>query len=774
MRTRTLETKEVVRASVRTAEVLEAAGSSLLLKTSGARFRRVAGSRALENLGEVEGRLRIDIVADNIVRLRYAEGDSVPENDTPMVVGPPAPPPRCDIDLDRAKRGDADDASVRITTGALEVDVSLAPYYRVDIRDRGGRKVCGIGGPEKNNFRNWDSYRSGVARRASDGEPIAVENFDLAHDECIYGLGEQFLKLNKVGQTIDLVMMEALGVTTPRSYKNVPFYVSSRGYGVFFNHSSLMTYWVGSMSAADVQVAAEDDFLDYYVITGDIKQVLAGYTDLTGKGSLPPKWSFGYWQSKISYASAQETLEIARKMRELEIPFDVLHLDTHWFEEDWRCDLEFARDRFPDPQGYFEEMARLGVKVSLWQLPYIPEGSRLFDDLKAVGGFVRDSDGGVYDCGIRFTPGFEGVVGVVDYTNPDAVRVHQEAFRRLFRLGAKVIKTDFGEDAPLDGVYHDGTPGARMHNLYPLLYNKAIFSVTKEETGDGVVWARSAWAGNQRYPLHWGGDSSPTYSNMVPQMEGGLSLGLSGFQFWSQDIGGFMGNTTDHLLIRWLQMGMFTSHCRIHGVGNREIYKFAPDTMRICRDYLRLRYRLLPYIYGSALRCVEESLPMLRALVIEYQDDPTVRNIGDEWLFGESLLVAPILTKDNRRKVYLPEGTWTDWWSRQRTAGPCWIDVEADIETLPLYVREGAIVPMGPAMNYVDEFQVEKIDLHVSLFEGDGRSAFRVPVNDELVDVQYVAVAGRHTVAIGSSSVEFQVHTLGEGDVSVVRDEGAE
>ncbi len=224
----------------------------------------------------------------------------------------------------------------------------------------------------------------------------------------------------------------------------------------------------------------------------------------------------------------------------------------------------------------------------------------------------------------------------------------------------KVIKTDFGEAAPLDGVYYDGTPGSHMHNLYPLLYNKAVFEVTREETGAGVVWARSAWAGSQRYPLHWGGDSSPNYANMLPQLEGGLSFGLSGFQFWSQDIGGFHGAIEEKLLIRWMQIGLFNSHSRIHGFGDRELYKFGPETQRICGDYLRLRYRLLPYIYGSARQCVESSLPMTRPLVVEYQHDPTVWNMSDEYLFGDSLLVAPIFSEAPLRQVYLPEGMWTD------------------------------------------------------------------------------------------------------------------
>jgi len=782
MITRSLETREILRASVASAEIVEQTGNSLLLKTTATLASKRKLSSADSEMAEqqmkakvgdpVQGRVRIDVLADDVIRVRYAEGTAIPENKTRMVVSLPAGPSRCSFNLQSVAK-EAGGKAV-IETAKLRVIVSLNPY-RLEIREisscgcSGGRKLCGVGGPEKDNFCNWDSVNTGICRTIADGKPIAVENFDLHYDECIYGLGEKFIKLNKVGQTIDLNMIDALGVTTPRSYKNIPFYVSTHGYGVFFNHSSLMTYWVGSSSSADVQVAAEDDFLDYFIFAGSVKEILARYTDVTGKGSVPPKWTFGYWQSKISYTSADETLEIARKLREHQIPCDVIHLDTHWFKEDWYCNLEFDQQRFPDPQAYLTELAGMGFKVSLWQLPYIPEGSPLFNELKAVDGFVKTATGEIYNTGICFTRGFKGIVGCVDYTNPAAVKVHQEYFRRLFKMGAKVVKTDFGEAAPLDGVYHDGTPGHQMHNLYPLVYNNAVFNVTKDAWDEGVVWARSAWAGNQRFPLHWGGDNSPNFFNMVPQLEGGLSFGLSGFQFWSQDIGGFCGTTSGELLIRWMQLGMFISHSRIHGFGNRELYKFEPDVVRICRDFIQLRYRLMPYIYGTAMRCVEQSLPMARALVVEYQDDPTVWNIGDEFLFGDGILVAPIVDESNRRRVYLPAGTWTDWWSHVRLPGSQWITVAAEIDRMPLFIREGAIIPFGPVMNYVDEKKIDAIDLLVSLFTGNGRSTFDVPVNGALVPVEYTADRGKHVIRIGKSDVKFNVEVLGRGEVTVER-----
>ncbi|HEY3377289.1 MAG TPA: TIM-barrel domain-containing protein [Armatimonadota bacterium] len=757
------------RATVFCAEVEQATALSLILKTTAAKAVRTVLSSAdtemmnqRERLGNgerVEGRIRLDVVSDTIFRFRYAEGTSVPDNITPMVVGQPAAPTHCEIVTESGQ--------VLITTGAARVTIQLSPY-QVRITDLQGKKICDIGGTEKNYFCMWDAYNTGISRSRDDGTCFATENFALAPDECIYGLGERFTKLNKVGQRVDLDMCDALGTISPRAYKNIPFYVSNKGYGVYFNQSSLMTFWLGSMAATDVQVALIDDFLDYYVIAGSIKDVLSQYTDLTGKGVVPPKWTFGYWQSKFTYHSAEEALAVARGLREHDIPADVIHLDTDWFKADWYCDLQFDPVDFPDPAAFFREMDAMGFKISLWQLPYIPEGCALFEELKAVDGFVKTPEGAIYDNGICFTPGFTGIVGVVDYTNPEAVRVHQDWFRKLFRLGAKVIKTDFGEYAPVDGIYADGTPGSRAHNLYPLLYNKAVFEVTQEETGGGVVWARSAWAGSQRYPIHWGGDISTNWENLEPQLESGLSFGLSGFQFWSHDIGGFVDQADGDMLIRWYQFGVFNSHSRSHGAGDsREPYKYDPATRDICRDYLRLRYRLLPYIYGSALASVVTSLPMLRALVIEYQDDPTVWNIGDEYLFGDSLLVAPVLTAESRRRLYLPEGVWTDWWTGERIMGGSWRWIEPDIRTLPLYLREGGIVPMGPAMNYVDEIPTTEITLYVSLFAGDGVSRFDVPVNDETVPVEYRAAHGQHTIRIGHSSVKFSVKTYGGGDVSI-------
>jgi alpha-D-xyloside xylohydrolase len=740
--TRALDGREIVRTLVHHAEVAETGRAHVVLRTTAraarlvAPFGLAAGDRAAHAPDGVSlpadgdllpGAYRIDVVAGGTVRLRYAEGDAVPENTTAMLVG--------ELGLPDSVRVEASRHEVNLETDEMLVRVELRPL-RVVVHDRDGNVLTVIGGPEANSWSLWDAYNTGIQRAAESGRPIATETFGLRPGECIYGFGEQFLGLDKVGQTIDVNMVESMGTTTPRSYKNVPFFVSSHGYGVFVNHSCRITAWVGSRSAAAVQLGLEDDFYDLFVIAGDIKTVLGRYTDLTGKPGLPPRWSFGFWQSKISYTSADETLAITERLREKELPFDVVHLDTHWFARDWFCDLEFSKERFPDPARYMARMAKLGAKLCLWQLPYIPEPSRLFDELEAAGGFVRRDDGSVYDVAICYTPGWEGGrVGIIDFTNPVAVEIYQRHLNRLFELGAKAIKVDFGEQAPLDGAYHDGVPGHRQHNLYPLLYNKAVYEATGRGTGEALIWARSAWAGSQRYPLHWGGDSSSNWENLVPQLCGGLSFGLSGFPFWSQDIGGFLGRPDRELLIRWLQIGLFGSHARIHGFGDRELDSWDDEVTDIARRYLELRYRLLPYIWGSARDAAARSLPMLRPLVVEFQDDPNTWRIADQWMFGAALLVAPITDPTRRRRVYLPAGEWAEWWTGEIVSGGAdgrWIDVEAPLDVLPLWQRAGTVVPLGPIMQYVDERPIDELVVRcVPVAAGGVGESFTFPVDDD-------------------------------------------
>jgi len=767
--TRWIEDNKYFREKVVSAEVLSVEENCLLLKANavlGAYKKATSADTEMftrmKNVGigdQVEYRIRIAFLEKNSLHVSFSKGTEIITNETLMVDRELASVQECKFYIGENQ--------VAVDAGDLHTVVTLKPYC-IQVYNNKTKKTVEIGGNEKNYFNARDSLNTGICYMPDDSLPVATENFTLSSHEAIYGFGEKFLKLNKVGQTIEMYAEDGIGIGTPRTYKNIPFYVSTNGYGVYFNHSAPMTFWVGSKYAGDIQVAIEDDFLDYYIFTGDIKTVLDTYTALTGKSAMPPKWSFGYWQSKITYVSAEETLDIVEHMRKAEIPCDVIHIDTHWFKENWFCDWEFDKERFPD--GYIKALAEQGVKLSLWQLPYVRQGSKAFEELRAVDGFVKNKNGEMYDLrtlGIIMHDKPEPI-GIIDFTNPKAVAVYKELLRRLLCLGVSVIKTDFGEAVPEDGVYYDGTAGHRMHNLYPLLYNRAAYEVTKEMHGEGIVWGRSAYAGNQRYPLYWGGDNSPNFYNLIPQLAGGLSFGLSGFPFWSQDVGGFLGNTNDELLIRWVQYSVMMSHIRIHGCGIRELYKFGEDCVRICKGYLQLRYRLLPYLWGSSYQCCENGLPITRALVIDYQDDPNVWNIEDQYMSGEYFMVAPIYTPDNRRMVYFPEGVWTDWHTGEKTWGGIWKEIHADIETLPLYVKEGAIIPMGPVMNYVGEKAIEEIELRIYPFEKDGISKFSVATEDKTFDVEYCSKDGEHAVKIEQTDIKVNVVMCGNAQIKVI------
>ena len=782
--------KSVIRACITSAVVTARGNTWIELTTTALAKAKKALSSAdsamlvqhgLREGEPVAGRLRIDIASDTAIRVRYAPAEAVPENPTPMVIGILPAPTRCTFVpgltmdagmrpapwLATAVKADAQvDAAVAFDTAGMRVLIGLNPF-RIELRRLDGTVICGVGGLEKDHFNNWDAYATGVSHRR-DGRPIGHESFDLRPGEAIYGAGERFTRMNLVGQTVELWHRDGIGTTTPRSYKNIPFLVSTMGWGVYFNHSCAMTAWVGSLSACDVQVAADDGFLDYTVFAGSIAEVIGQYTQLTGRPEVPPAWTFGFWQSKISYSSAEETLDIARRLRAARIPCDVIHLDTNWFKADWYCDLEFDRTRFPDVPGYLAELKQLGFHVSLWQLPYVPEGSAYFADLQAVDGFVKDAQGQIIDVKICFTQGFTGRVGVIDFTNPQAAQVYKDYLGRLFKAGAAVIKTDFGEDAPPNGVWHDGTPGHQMHNRYPLLYNQIAAEATAAGTDGGQVWARSCWAGSQRFPIPWGGDNSPNFHNLGPQWCGGLSLGLSGFTFWSEDIGGFVSDTNDHLLIRWMQGGLFHSHARIHGTGLRELDRFQPETVRICREFLELRYRLLPYILAQSRICAATGQPTMRALVLDYQYDRTTWSIDDQWLFGTDLLVAPIMDAGTRRAVYLPPGTWYDWWTGAAQDGGRWIEADAPLDRIPLWLRAGAIVPMGDVHQWVGDVPDTGMELVVTPLDADGERKLSIELNGQAFVVRLVRALGCHHLDVRGCPVPVTTRYLGRGVLTLV------
>jgi len=513
--------------------------------------------------------------------------------------------------------------------------------------------------------------------------------------ECFCGTGERFAKMDLSGRTLVLENTDALGVNSPRAYKNVPFYLCSRPYGLFIhtsNHARLSLAGVSTMAA---QVVVEEGALDVFIIGGGSpERILFNYRSLTGFPPDLPLWSYGMWMSRMTYFSEEEVRTVARRLREEDFPCDVIHLDTGWFEKEWVCDWKFSSERFPDPARFMREMKGQGFRITLWQKPDIGKGNRLLEEAEKRGYLgKRREDASVTGSDLSQ----QRVGGHIDFSNPEAVSWYQGMLRELLEAGAAVIKTDFGEEIS-NADYR--IPQERLHNLYGLLYQGAAFAVTKETTGDGIVWARSGWAGSQRYPVHWGGDAESSFDGMAGSLRGGLHLGLSGFAYWSHDVPGFHSFTharpLSDLYVRWTQFGVFSSHLRYHGCGAREPYEY-PDVADIVRKWLRLRYALIPYIVEQARKSVASGMPVLRALLLHHPRDPVAWRIDDQYYFGDDFLVSPVMNASGVRDIYLPEGVWVSFWSGARLAGPQWLrGVWFDLDKLGLFVREGARIPLYP------------------------------------------------------------------------------
>ncbi len=540
-------------------------------------------------------------------------------------------------------------------------------------------------------------------RRASDLSRRFAATFELAHDEKIFGCGESFTRLNKRGQKINAWTRDAMGVQNELMYKPIPFFLSSNGYGMFVHTSAPVTFDFGKFYDQHNVIYSADDNLDLFVFFGEPKDVLSEYTALTGRSPVPPLWSFGFWMSRITYKSEAEVRDVAAKLRQYKIPTDVIHLDTGWFETDWRSNFQFSTTRFSDPAKMIADLKQQGFHISLWQYPYFTPKNELFKEIVSKGLAVKNESGG---------QPFEDAV--LDMSNPSAVKWYQSKLADLLKMGVGAIKVDFGEGAPVNGQYASGKTGLFEHNLYPLRYNKAVAEITKQTTGDSIIWARSAWAGSQRYPLHWGGDAENTDSAMAAELRGGLSFGLSGFTYWSHDVGGFVDRAPRDLYRRWLAFGVLTSHTRAHGAPPREPWEYDAALVEDFRRALNLRYSLMPYIYAQAKDSSARGFPMLRALFFEFPNDDTSWMIEDEYMFGDSLLVAPLLEEGKlARKVYLPPGAWIDYQTGKVYEGAHWHEIAAGEIPVVLLVKNHSVVPHAKPAQNTGEIDWNNIELRV-------------------------------------------------------------
>jgi len=586
------------------------------------------------------------------------------------------------------------------------------------------------------------------------GKPYFREMLDLGVGEYVYGLGERFTPFLKNGQVVD-IWNEDGGTASEQAYKNVPFYLSSGGYGVFVNHPERVSFEIASEIVSKVGFSVEGESLEYFVVGGEtLKDVLDNYTKLTGRPALPPAWSFGLWLT-TSFTTDYDEATVGSfidGMAERNIPLHVFHFDCFWMKEYQWCDFEWDPAVFPDPEGMLGRLKARGLRICVWINPYIAQKSPLFREGMENGYLVKRPNGDVWQWDM-----WQAGMGLVDFTNPDAVRWYQGKLRRLLDMGVDCFKTDFGERIPTDVVWFDGSDPQKMHNYYTHLYNRAVFELLEEYRGKGeaMLFARSATAGGQMYPVHWGGDCSATYDSMAETLRGGLSLGLSGFGFWSHDISGFERTAPADIYKRWVAFGLLSSHSRLHGNESYRVpWLFDEESVDVLRYFTELKCSLMPHLFAYAVEAKERGLPMMRAMVLEFPDDPTCLYLDRQYMFGERLLVAPIFNDRGEALYYVPEGRWTNLLTGETVTGGKWHRETHGYQSLPLLVRPNSLIAIGANNQRPDYDYADNVTFH--LFEPeDGRTA-RAVVHD---------LQGNPTLAVTAARSGNVIEIAAEGAV---------
>ena len=585
------------------------------------------------------------------------------------------------------------------------------------------------------------------------GKNYMVEQLLIDVDEYVYGLGERFTPFVKNGQTVEM-WNEDGGTASEIAYKNIPFYITNKGYGVLVDNEGDVAYEIASEKVERIQFSVEGERLDYYFISGKSPMgTVEKYTELTGKPALPPAWSFGLWLTTSFTTDYDEntTSGFIQGMADRDIPLHVFHFDCYWMEAFEWCNFKWDPNVTTDPKSMLQRYHDKGLNICVWINPYIGQKSCLFEEGREKGYLLKRTDGSVWQTDL-WQPG----MGLVDFTNPDACAWYQSKLKTLLDMGVDCFKTDFGERVPVkDIVYFDGSDPVKMHNYYTYLYNQTVFQLLEEERGKGeaVLFARSATVGGQKFPAHWGGDCSATYVSMAETLRGGLSLSLSGFGFWSHDISGFEQTAPADIYKRWCQFGLLSSHSRLHGSSSYRVpWLFDDEACVILKEFVNLKCRLMPYLYGQAVRSHEYGTPVLRPMFLDFPEDRACDTLDRQYMFGSSLLAAPVFKESGEVDYYLPKGTWVNLITGETREGGTWYKETHDYHSLPLMVKENTILPMGNNDREPEYDFADGVTLLPSVF-ADGKEA-----DVEIPDCRGNVVMKAHAVCRDG---EISVHVEG-------------
>jgi len=664
-------------------------------------FHRVASIKPLQPIpGGMRflcesGQLDIHYFAPGVIRFSFKTGDGV---DYGLLTTEPQ---------EIACHIEPFDRGIALNAGGISLEVTLSPFsFKLK---RSGNLIlesitdCSMEGPTR-----FHAF-------AHSAKPAWQISLALKSGEPVYGLGEKFGRLDHRGEMITSWNSDALGVNAERSYKNTPFAWSPEGWGFFVNTPSRVTHAVGHShwSHRSYIAQVEDTNLDFFLFAADTPaEIINAYTVLTGKTPLLPVWSYGLWMARAYYRTADELLDVVKEMRARQIPLDVILLDGRaWHKPETRFDFSWDPERYPDPVGFIRQLDAYHVRLCLWEYPYISTFNPLFNELANRGYLLKTLDGQTYIHQWLPEP-YELMLpqlcpsGIIDFTNPNAYAWFRDQHKVLFEMGVAVMKTDFGEAVPEQVVAYNGDSGTRLHNVYALLYNRCVYEATQlYAQGQPMVWGRSGWTGSQRYPMGWGGDPQSDWEGLAASIRGGQSWGMSGGPFYAHDIGGWYGALKDlELFVRWTQAGVMCSHTRFHGGGPREPWIFGPEVESIICQWIKWRYRLIPYLRACEREASQTGMPVMRSMALAFPKERAAWSFEEQYMLGPSLLVSPIIQSGGHGEVYLPKGGWYDFSTGQRYEGGQVISLEnVPLDQMPVYGREGSCLPLGPAVQHTGE-----------------------------------------------------------------------
>ncbi len=610
-------------------------------------------------------------------------------------------------------KAEEDDDKVIIYSGSLALEIGKKSWYMRYTRN--GKLITESKGRDLALMKT--DWRGFAYDKGDNQDTYIRQQLSLGVGELLYGLGERFTPFVKNGQSVEIWNADG-GTSTEQSYKNIPFYLSNKGYGVFVNHPENVSFEMGTEMVTRAEFSVEGSYLDYFLINGpEMKDVLERYTDITGKPSLPAPWTFGLWLSTSFTTNYDEetVMSFVDGMLDRGIPLRTFHFDCFWMKEFHWSDFLWDDRVFPDPVGMLKRIKDKGLNICVWINSYIGQESVLFKEGMEKGYFIKRPNGEVWQWDM-----WQPSMAIVDFTNPEAWKWFQDKLEILLDMGVDCFKTDFGERIPTDAVYYDGSDSKKMHNYYTYLYNKCVYELLERKRGKGeaVLFARSATVGGQKFPVHWGGDCWSDYESMEESLRGGLSLCMSGFGFWAHDIGGFEHTSTADVYKRWVAFGLLSSHSRLHGSSSYRVpWVYDDEAVDVVRFFTRLKAKIMPYLYKTAITASTKGIPCMRSMVLEFTKDKTCHYLDKQYMLGDNLLVAPIFNDESIAEYYLPAGIWTNFFTGKEYKGAAWYEEKHDYLSLPLMVKENSIVAIGahddrPDYDYADGVELRIYALH--------------------------------------------------------------